>query len=151
MRICRGKRNHSVLTAVFPNMEQQSAKFLIVYNADGGIVNMVKDGLWKILSPDTYPCSLCAVSYGPVSMRAAWRKYLKTLSNEVVIHHKDDFAQDYPDHGIALPAILLCEEGKMPQVLIDKEEMDTLQDVDELIGLTRLRLAQRQSSDLVAA
>lgn len=151
MRICRGKRNHSRANPVSTYMEQQSPKFLIVYNADGGLVNMVKDGLWKILSPDTYPCSLCAVSYGPVSMRAAWRKYLKTLSNEVVIHHKDDFAEAYPDHGVALPAILLREEGEMPQVLIGKEEMDTLHDVDELIGLTRLRLAQRHSTELAAA
>ena len=131
-------------------MGQQSPKFLIVYNADGGIFNMVADGIHKVVSPDTYPCSLCAVSYGLVSMHTPWRKYLKSLPYKVVFHHKDDFAEAYPGHDIALPAILVREAGPMPEVLIGKDELDALEDVNELIALTQQRLAERMDAVLAA-
>ncbi|MDX1581553.1 MAG: hypothetical protein R3360_08015, partial [Alphaproteobacteria bacterium] len=127
-------------------MGQHAPKFLIVYNADGGLFNMVADGIHKVVSPDTYPCSLCAVSYGLVSMHTPWRKYLKSLSYEVVFHHKDDFAEAYPGHEIALPAILVRKAGAMPEVLIGKDELDALEDVNELIALTQQRLAERKDA-----
>ncbi|RGP42197.1 hypothetical protein BPTFM16_02509 [Altererythrobacter insulae] len=117
------------------------AQLLIVYNADGGIFNMIADGVHKVVSPDTYPCSLCAVSYGLISMHTAWRKYLKSQPHEVVFHHKDDFAEAYPGHGIELPAILLRERGASPQVLIGKAELDGLEHVNQLIEMTDHRLA----------
>jgi hypothetical protein len=131
-------------------MGQHAPKFLIVYNADGGIFNMVADGIHKVVSPDTYPCSLCAVSYGLVSMHTPWRKYLKSLPHEVVFHHKDDFAEAYPGHEIALPAILVREAGPMPEVLIGKDELDALEDVNQLIALTQQRLAERKDAVLAA-
>ena len=122
-------------------MAHQSAQLLIVYNADGGIFNMIADGVHKVVSPDTYPCSLCAVSYGLVSMHTAWRKYLKSLPHEVVFHHKDDFAEAYPDHGIPLPAILLRESGAYPTVLVGKDDLDAMDHVNRLIDMTDHRLA----------
>ena len=105
-------------------MDQPKSQLLIVYNADGGIFNMVADGVHKVVSPDTYPCSLCAVSYGFVSMHGAWREYLKSLPHEVIFHHKDDFAEAYPGHAVELPAILIRENQAEPEVLIDRDELD---------------------------
>lgn len=146
----RGKGNHSVGLCVLHYMTQPNSKLLIIYNADGGIFNMVADGVHKVVFPDTYPCSLCAVSYGLVSMHGAWRNYLKSLPHEVVFHHKDDFAEAYPGHGIALPAICVRENGGGLEVLIGKSELDALEDVNDLVGLTERRLAQRAEQSLAA-
>jgi hypothetical protein len=51
-------------------------RLILVYNADSGVLNMVKDAVWKVLQPSTYPCSLCALTYGWVSMHERWRRFL---------------------------------------------------------------------------
>ena len=48
-------------------------RLVFVYNADGGRLAGLKDMFHKILSPSTYPCSLCAVTYGATSMQPQWR------------------------------------------------------------------------------
>jgi hypothetical protein len=38
-------------------------ELLFVYNADAGLVTGLLDTLHKVLSPSTYSCSLCAITY----------------------------------------------------------------------------------------
>ena len=118
----------------------QATRLLLVYNADGGIVSMVKDAIHKVVSPATYPCSLCAITYGPVSMHGDWRRFLDSLPIDVVFHHKDDFGEAYPDHGIALPVVLVASNDDKPQVLVSADELDETQGTTELIALVEDRL-----------
>jgi len=46
-----------------------SDKLIFVYNADSGLLKGIKDLIHKNVSPDTYPCSLCAVTYDNFDMR----------------------------------------------------------------------------------
>lgn len=108
-------------------------RILIVYNADGGILNALGHALHKAFRPETYPCSLCAITYGAVSMHNDWRRFLKSLKLDVVFHHRDDFAAAYPDHGIALPAIAMASpEGEL-EVLVSARELDTIADTGALM------------------
>ena len=122
----------------------QSSRLLLVYNADGGIVSMVKDGLHKLISPSTYPCSLCAITYGAVSMRTDWDRFLKSLPLDIVFHHKDDFAQAYPGHGVALPAILIASGEGSPRVLVSATDLDAISDTNALMDLVEERLVTEQ-------
>lgn len=122
-------------------MTQPATRLILVYNADGGLLNAVKDTVHKIASPATYPCSLCALTYGWVSMRAGWRRFLASLPMAKVFHHRDDFALAYPRPGVALPAILLAEDAAAPRVLICADELDALPDLRALITLVEERLA----------
>ncbi len=124
-------------------MNERSATLLIVYNADGGLFSMVSDALHKVVSPSTYPCSLCALTYGPVAMHRAWRLFLEQLPLEKAFHHRDDFARDFPGQQMDLPAILLREHGEALEVLVGREELSAIAGLQELIELTRTRLAQR--------
>jgi hypothetical protein len=108
-------------------------RLLLVYNADGGLLNALKDALWKITSPATYPCSLCAITYGAVSMHPKWKRFLESLPLEVVFHHRDDFAAAYPGHGIALPAIAIAFGDAAPEVLVSKAVLDQTGGTMELI------------------
>ncbi len=127
-------------------MTQTKPKLLIVYNADGGILNALVHAVHKSVFPATYPCSLCAVTYGAVSMRKVWRQFLESLDMEKVFHHRDDFAADYPGHDFALPAILIREGGGQPELLLGPEQLDEMTDVAELIAATELVLSQRQKA-----
>jgi hypothetical protein len=117
-------------------MNQPSTRLLLVYNADGGILNAIKDAINKQVSPRTYRCSLCAITYGAVSMHGEWRRFLASLNLGVVFHHRDDFSRTYPDLDIALPAILIAECEKSVRLLLSAKELDTIADAAEL--MTRL-------------
>ncbi len=121
-------------------MNAAPARLICVYNADGGVVNMLKDGLHKLLKPSTYPCSLCTLTYGPVMMRSQWRRFLKSLSMPVTFHHRDDFAAAYGEVDVPLPAILWQAGEDAIEVLISAAELNNLPDLDALIAMLAARL-----------
>ena len=121
-------------------MIHPAPRLILVYNADSGLLNALKDAAHKIVSPATYPCSLCALTYGWVSMRACWRRFLASLPITKVFHHRDDFALAFPRLAVPLPAILLAEGDGPPRVLVSAPELDALPDVQALIALVEERL-----------
>lgn len=122
-------------------MDKALPRLILVYNADGGVLNAVKNAVWKVARPATYPCSLCVLTYGWLAMHGRWRRFLGSLPHEKAFHHKDDFARACPDAQIKLPAILLAEGSAAPQVLVSAAELDALPDLDALIALVGERLA----------
>ena len=126
-------------------MNRSAASLILVYNADSGLPNAVKDAVWKVVRPATYPCSLCALTYGLVSMHGRWPRFLGQLPQAKVFHHRDDFALAFPGLAIPLPAILLAEGEAPPQVLVSAAELDAMPDCDELIALVAARLAPPHS------
>lgn len=111
-------------------------RLIFIYNAKGGLVHMALDSLHKTLSPSTYPCSLCAVTYGSLRMDPKWRKWLAQLAMPVAFQHKDDT----PHKDIPLPAVLR-EVGGTIEVLIDAPTLDSLGTLDALIAEMEARLA----------
>lgn len=121
-------------------MTHSGTRLILVYNADGGLLNAVKDAVHKVASPATYPCSLCALTYGWVSMRGRWRRFLASLPHEKVFHHRDDFALAFPDQRAALPVILIDDGEREARVLLSAPELDALPDLQALIALVEERL-----------
>lgn len=121
-------------------MNPSHSRLILVYNADSGIINAVKDAVWKVVKPAAYPCSLCALTYGWVSMHGQWRRFLDRLPHEKVFHHRDDFAEAFPSLDVALPAILLDEGDTPPKVLVSAAELDATQDLSALNALVTARL-----------
>lgn len=121
----------------------QTQRLILVYNAKGGLFHMVADAVHKMVSPATYPCSLCAISYGPVAMHGAWKDALARFPGEVEFFHSDDFPAAYPAVQPRLPAILMAEGSGEPCVLIGAEELDSLPSLEALIALLDQRRADR--------
>lgn len=133
-------------------MNRPAPRLIIVYNADTGWLNALKEMVLKIVAPASYPCSLCALTYGWVSMRRKWRCFLGRLPYTKVFHHRDDFTVAFPELNVALPAILLVEGRPRPQVLVSANELDALDNLDALIALVEKRLIlARQELSLVSA
>lgn len=122
-------------------MSNTQNRLILVYNADSGLLKAVKDAVWKVVKPSTYPCSLCALTYGWVSMHGQWRRFLDSLPHTKVFHHKDDFAAAFPELNIALPAILVADGRAHPEMLVSADELDALPDLNALIALAGKRLA----------
>ncbi len=126
--------------------EPGPTRLILVYNANSGLMTAMMHTVHKWLRPSTYPCSLCAITYGVVYMHGEWRRFLDRLNCEVVIHHRDDFKQAFPMLGnggareVKLPAILIAYPDEEPLVLIPAQELDTIQSARELIDVLGVRL-----------
>ena len=121
-------------------------RLICVYNADTGLIQALMHAVHKQLWPETYPCSLCALTYGAVSMRGDWKAFWQALDYQVEFYHRDDFTRDVPLFGtggareVALPVVMLGEAEAEPRVLISKEELDAMEDVDALMARVKKEL-----------
>lgn len=83
----------------------ESPRLLFVYNADSGLFNTLADIGHKLFSPDTYPCTLCAITHGVLAERAEWRAFVESLSTTCEFLHRDQFRERFPQIHAGLPAI----------------------------------------------
>lgn len=121
-------------------MNRHTPTLICVYNADGGLLNALRDMVHKLLAPASYPCSLCALTYGAIGMEPAWRKALDRLGLPVMFLYRDEFRGRLDKRDLALPAVLLGGAEGEPQVLINAAELAALPDLWALIALVEERL-----------
>ena len=119
-------------------------KIIFVYNADSGIINAMKDWAHKIVSPETYPCSLCALTYDNLGMRRPWREFVQELGYEVEFLHRDELDEKYDIRDVPLPAAFIHHDEKL-NLLINSDTMDACQSLDELQALVQTTLQQTKT------
>jgi hypothetical protein len=112
---------------------------IFVYNADSGKFNALKDAIHKIVRPSTYPCSLCAVTYGNLGMKTEWKTFVNELGIPVEFLHRDEFCDQHDCAGVTYPVAFLIENGKRTE-LISTEEMDATTSLDDMITLVNDKL-----------
>ncbi|MEL7169700.1 MAG: hypothetical protein AAGN64_10170 [Bacteroidota bacterium] len=122
-------------------------RLVFVYNADRGLFNAATDTVHKLLSPGTYECRLCQVTYGAFAMRRAWRDYLDGLGLPLVFLHRDEFLSTYPAlTELPLP-VILTDDGRAdaaPLVLLGAAAIDACTNLDALIAATDEALQRRR-------
>jgi hypothetical protein len=115
-------------------------RLIMIYNADGGLVNGAMDLLHKTFSPATYPCRLCDVTYGPLGMKRDWRATIESLPLPVAFLHRDEWAAERPGNTTPLPAILQDRSGTL-STLISAEDFAAIRSLDALKALLAERLS----------
>ena len=115
-------------------------KLIFVYNADSGFLNAMKDWAHKIISPETYPCSLCALTYDNLGMRRPWREFVDGLEYEVEFLHRDELREQYGIQDVALPTAFIFQNDKTKPWL-NSDVLDTCKSLDELQALVTQKLA----------
>ena len=117
------------------------SRLVIVYNANAGLLAGAMDSLHKLFAPATYPCKLCALTYGLVSMRGEWRVFLGGLDLEPVFHHRPDFRAAWPQAADwPLPLIAVETDGQLRE-LVGAADFSATPDLSALMALVRARLA----------
>jgi hypothetical protein len=114
-------------------------KLLFVYNADTGLFNVITDYAHKIISPKTYPCTLCALTYGNRGMNNKWKDFIGNLKVPINFLHRDEFVKQYASGGTQLPAAFL-QQGETTTTLITHDEINKCTTVDELIDLVSKKI-----------
>jgi hypothetical protein len=139
-RADQGGGNRIFGTTALSSSVSPRRQLAFVYNADGGTWNLLVDAAHKVLSPRTYGCSLCALTYGPMTMRRAWAAFVRDLPHDVRFLHRDDLRRETPGARFGLPALLERSNGEWV-VLLDNATIDRCRTLDELIAAVRGALA----------
>jgi len=119
-------------------------KLIFIYNADSGLRNLLIDGAHKILSPSTYACNLCDITFGAFTENKAWKKFRQELeANNMALEflHKDEFAKTYRSkfgYKFTFP-IVLIETANDLEIFVSTEELNELENAEGLITLLKKR------------
>jgi len=117
-------------------------KLIFIYNADSGFRNAIIDGAHKILSPNTYECSLCELTFGAFTENKVWAKFRKESEIPMEFLHKDEFKKQYASkfgYKFTYP-IALVEGERGLEVFITTEELNGLVNTQDLITILDGRL-----------
>ncbi|BAO44247.1 hypothetical protein [Thiolapillus brandeum] len=104
---------------------------IFVYNADSGMFNTLADIGHKIFSPESYACSLCAITHGYFHERKEWRQFVEALPVPCRFMHRDEFYQSYPHSQEKLPAVFLLQE-EILHCCVSAEQLETCDNINQL-------------------
>lgn len=109
-----------------------SDKLIFVYKADSGLFNVIKDLIHKNISPETYPCSLCAVTWDNLGMKREWRQFVQSLDRSVEFLHRDELEEKYAIRDIPLPAAFTKCMGEEPRLWLNADMINSCVSMGEL-------------------
>lgn len=114
--------------------EATQPTLVFVYNADSGLVNVLVDAAHRVVSPKTYPCRLCAITFSFEGMRREWKQFVADLGRPVEFLHRDELKERHGIEGIPLPAVFLRKGDELTQ-WIDADAINRCKLLDDLKDL----------------
>ena len=106
-------------------------QLLFVYNANSGYLHAFIDAMHKTLSPNTYQCDLCALTYSSTGMKREWRQFIRDLPLQTVFLHRDEFYSQYPDAQQSLPAVFLIDKSKL-SLIVTANQLNNMSELSQL-------------------
>jgi hypothetical protein len=110
----------------------ENKRLIFVYNADGDVFSTVTDFAHKIISPKTYACSLCSLTYGNFGIKKDWAEYIKTVQPSPEFLHKDEFIKKYSPSGVIKYPVVVTLKDSIPEIFISDEELNAAKSLDDL-------------------
>lgn len=115
----------------------QDKRVLFVYNADSSLLNQVGDLIHKTISPKTYQCNLCGLTYSGVSMKKDWSDFINSLPVRSEFLHKDEFLKQYPEiKDVTFPIVFIGENNSLAG-FISTQEINQQNDLEKLKVLVK--------------
>jgi len=118
-------------------------RLIFIYNANSGKRTAYLDSLHKIISPSTYSCSLCELTYGVFSEKKTWKLFREQENVKMEFYHKDEFMKKFKSKWLpkyTFPIILSEKDGEL-EVFLSSEKLNEIETVENLIGAIKKGLA----------
>lgn len=122
----------------------RGVRLVFVYNANSGIGNALLDSVHKTLSPNTYDCNLCAITFGVFSENKKWKEFRQDAGLDMEFLHRDEFEKRYSSeqqNKEAFPQVFMSKEGQL-QEFLGKGEINAMNNQEDLILAVRAKLGQ---------
>jgi hypothetical protein len=120
-------------------MEDTEKALIFVYNADSGLLNALNDGILKIVSPSTYQCRLCSLTFGVVQMKHRWKEFIESLDVPAEFLHRDEFNERFDLPEAEFPSVYFRRGDEM-SVLISRDEMENTDSLEGLMDMLKTKL-----------
>jgi len=117
---------------------------VVVYNAKSGGFNTVLDYVHKMVSPETYDCNLCKLTYDNFGQIREWNDFLRFLNISVDYYYKDHLTQIGMDPEMDLPAIFFNNN-----LLIGAREINSFKTLEELIEGVRIKIYNQKTNKII--
>jgi len=117
-----------------------SMELIFIYNAKSGAINSLFDFSHKLVSPSTYSCSLCSITYGNFGMKKEWKVFLANFDGKVTFLYKNQL-QKIKYTPKKLPCILLKSNQENLQEIISAAELNSFSTLSELIVELKMKLS----------
>ena len=127
-----------LLSSGLMSIEISHKELIFIYNAKSCLVNELIDFAHKIISPETYDCNLCAITYGTFAMEKNWANYIQELPVKSIFTYKDKLV-DRKLKKTKLPAVFIRDKEKLDE-LISANEINNINNLDDLIRVLDTRL-----------
>lgn len=117
-------------------------KLLFIYNADSGLRNELLDAAHKVLSPGTYQCRLCELTFGTFREKSMWRKFRQNIDLPMEFLHRDEFLEKYSSkfmQAYTFPVILEVTDHEI-DIFLATKDLNALKETEDLIEAIQLRL-----------
>ena len=106
---------------------------IFVYNARSGVFNSLFDYFYKMISPSTYECSLCSLTYNNYGQVKAWKQFIQSLNIPIYFKYSDHLSEIGLDKETKLPIVVNTNLN----VVASAEKINQCQTIDALIELIR--------------
>jgi len=105
-------------------------ELIFIYNAKSGAINSLFDFSHKLLSPSTYSCSLCSITYGSFGAKKQWQNFLNELNVKTTFLYKNQLQKiNYKPYQV--PCVLLKTNQENIQEIISAEELNSFSTLSE--------------------
>ena len=115
---------------------------IFVYNAKSGGLNAVLDYVHKMVSPDTYDCNLCKLTYDNFGQIKKWSDFLTSSNISVDYYYKDHLIQIGMDPKIELPAVFFNDKS----LFLRAREINSFKTLEALIEGVRKKFYNQKTN-----
>ncbi|MGJ8683884.1 MAG: GTPase [Nonlabens sp.] len=134
-------------------------QLIFVYNANSGAINSLLDSAHKIVSPATYDCKLCELTYGVFKENEEWSRFRESISQhhpdlQLEFLHKDEFNKKYWSKWLPkyeFPIVLSMSDAVQDyndgfgtnsglDIFMSTTDMNSIETIEELMGKIEKRL-----------
>ncbi|MCR9173045.1 MAG: hypothetical protein NXI10_11160 [bacterium] len=115
-------------------------ELFFVYNARKGVGNMLMDGLHKVVSPSTYACDLCSITYGVVAKKKDWKAFIEESKIPIRFYYKNTLPKEI-DQNLDFPVVLRYENSSVTCIL-DRQDFAAINDLSDFIVLLKEKVPE---------
>lgn len=114
-------------------------QLIFVYNANGDLFSSLTDFAHKIISPATYECQLCKLTYGNFLIKNEWKKFIENLPLKSVFVYRVQFEKQYKVKD-DFPSIFVTMNS-VPEKIISRNEIENCKTLEELKTLVTQKIS----------
>jgi len=108
-----------------------------VYNVNSDLISRMIGFSHKVISPQTYPCKICSLTWSSLHMQKEWAEFIRELPFKVRFEYRDQWKTCQK-----FPLVLLKEKGET-RVLLYPEQINKFETVQELIRFLKENLGDK--------